>query len=149
MKYSFTQTGRTAVLRLEHGEILHKIVEEFAERENISRAVLSYVGGVDKGSTLVVGPEDPEAKDIKPMQQELDSAYEAVGNGTIFPDEETGRPMLHMHLACGRKTGTITGCVRPGVKIWLIGEVVIQEITGTDAVRGISPISGFKLLHIE
>jgi hypothetical protein len=30
--------------------------------------------------------------------------------------------MLHMHMACGRNTDTITGCIRNGVTVWQVIE---------------------------
>jgi len=102
---------------------------------------------VDKGSALVVGPEDGRAAEIKPMRMELPDIAEAAGCGTIFADDD-GNPILHMHMACGRKDKTVTGCVRAGVKTWLVLEVVISEIVGADALRKTDPKSGFKLLAV-
>ena len=79
------------------------------------------------------------------MEHVLDDAHEATGSGTIFPDTD-GNPALHMHLACGRGTETITGCIRKGVKVWYILEIVITEITDTTARRLPDPDTGFKLL---
>ncbi|MEZ0328453.1 MAG: DUF296 domain-containing protein, partial [Dissulfuribacterales bacterium] len=46
--------GRIFVLRLEHEEILHEIIEKFAQEKGIQRAVVWAVGGADDGSQLVV-----------------------------------------------------------------------------------------------
>ena len=54
-----------------------------------------------------------------------------------------------MHLACGREGSTVTGCVRTGVKIWQIGEVILFELTDTTAIRKVDPQLGFKLLSPE
>ena len=43
----------------------------------------------------------------------------------------------------------MTGCVRTGVKIWHIGEVILFELTDTPATRTIDPQLGFKLLNPE
>ena len=74
----------------------------------------------------------------------LDNVHEIAGTGTLFPDEE-GKPVLHMHIACGRESATVTGCVRTGVKIWHIGEVILFELTDTPAIRKVDPQLGFKL----
>ncbi|MDF1590160.1 MAG: DUF296 domain-containing protein [Desulfobacterales bacterium] len=63
----------------------------------------------------------------------------------MFPDE-TGRPILHMHMACGRKGKTVTGCVRSGVKTWQVMEVILLELVDTRGVRLPDPVTGFKLL---
>ena len=146
MKYSEAKQGRVFVVRLEDGDILHEEIEKFAREKNINAASLIAVGGVDKGSKLVVGPEDGRAENVKPMIQTIDDVCEISGTGTIFPDDE-GTPVLHMHIACGRKDKTITGCVRTGVKIWHILEVVIYEITETTATRSFEKATGFKLLQ--
>jgi len=145
MKFSEAQTGRTFIIRLEDGDILHEEIERFAADREIRAATLSAVGGVDAGSHLIVGPAGGRAPDIVPMETVLDNVYEATGSGTLFPDE-AGHPVLHMHLACGRGEKTITGCVRRGVKVWHVLEVILIELTGTRAVRRMDTATGFKLL---
>jgi len=145
MKYSEVQRGRVFVLRLEDGDILHEVIEAFAVENNIRAAHLTAVGGADKGSCLVVGPREGRAKNLVSQELVLDEAHEVTGAGTLFPDED-GVPLLHMHLACGRGDRCVCGCVRSGVKIWHILEVVLTELTGTNAVRRLDTKLGFKLL---
>lgn len=146
MKYSQANSGRTFVIRLEDGDILHEQIEAFAHKENIMAAELSALGGADRGSVLVVGPEQGRAQQIVPQTRELDDVYEVTGTGTIFPDS-TGQPMLHMHLACGRDGKTITGCVRSGVKVWHVMEVIVRELTDTTGCRKKDAATGFELLN--
>lgn len=146
MKYSEAKRGRVFVIRLEDGEVLHEIIERFASDHNIAAAVLIALGGANKNSRLVVGPEDGEAAPVVPMEHVLENVHEIFGTGTLFPDEE-GNPILHMHTACGRTTSTITGCVRMGVKVWQVLEVVLFELVETSAVRKLEPKLGFKLLN--
>ena len=80
---------------------------------------LIIIGGADKDSKLVVGPEQGRMKTIVLMEHILDDVHEVAGAGTIFPDDE-GNPTLHMHMACGRKIFTTTGCIRNGVKMCFI-----------------------------
>ena len=145
MKYSEAKCGRTFVIRLEDGDILHKEIEKFATEKNINAASVIAVGGADKGSKLIVGPEEGRAEKLNPMQHILKDVCEISGTGTLFPDDE-GNPILHMHIACGRKDKTITGCVRAGVKVWHVMEIILHEITNTEAKREMDPITGFKLL---
>jgi predicted DNA-binding protein with PD1-like motif len=49
-------------------------------------------------------------------------------------------------VASGRGTSTKTGCIRRGVKVWQVAEVVIIEILGTDSRRRIDRETGFELL---
>ncbi len=94
----------------------------------------------------MVGPEDGDERPLNPMVHVLDNVYEIAGTGTLFPDEE-GVPILHRHLACGREDSTVTGCVRTGVKVWQVGEIILVELTNTEAARKIDPETGFKLLN--
>ena len=67
MKHSQAGYGRVFILRLEDGDILHEEIEKFAKDTGILRAQVTAVGGVDKGSRLVVGPKEGRAKEIEPM----------------------------------------------------------------------------------
>ena len=146
MKFSEAKTGRVFVIRLEDGDILHEEMERFSAEKGIGAATLTAVGGVDAGSCLIVGPKEGRSEKIVPMELVLDDVCEVTGSGTIFSDEE-GTPILHMHLACGRSDQTITGCVRRGVKVWHVLEIILTELTGTQAVRRPDATVGFKLLN--
>jgi len=146
MKFSSADPGRIFILRLEDGEILHETVEAFAREHRIRAAALIVLGGADEGSTLVVGPAEARSSPVVPMEHILGGTSEATGVGTIFPDAE-GKPVLHMHIACGRKDATVTGCVRRGVKVWQVMELILWELTGTNAKRLFDPATGFELLQ--
>jgi predicted DNA-binding protein with PD1-like motif len=77
----------------------------------------------------------------------VDGAHEVAGMGIIAPDENS-KPVLHIHAALGRSGQTLTGCLRPGVTTWLIGEAIIYEITGSTARRLPNKESGFNLLEV-
>jgi len=146
MKYSQAKQGRIYIIRLEDGDIIHEAIEKFANKKSIRAAALIIIGGADKNSKLVVGPEHGRTEPIVPMEHILNNVNEIVGTGTIFPNEK-GEPILHMHIACGRKASTVTGCVRNGVKTWHILEVILFELIDTGAVRALDPITGFDLLN--
>lgn len=146
MRYSQAKQGRIFIIRLEDGDIVHEEIEKFAREKSIKAAALIILGGADKGSKLIVGPEHGRREPIIPMEHILDNVHEIAGTGTIFPDEK-GKPILHMHMACGRKTSSVTGCVRKGVKVWHIMEVILFELVDTTAVRAFEPTTGFELLR--
>ena len=146
MKYSEAKQGRIFVIRLEDGDILHEAIEGFAREKDIKAASLIALGGADKGSRLIVGPEDGRAAKIVPMPFELSDVHEISGTGTLFPDDK-GRPTLHMHIACGREDKTVTGCVRDGVKVWHVMEVILYELLDSSASRMPDKATGFKLLR--
>lgn len=146
MKYSEAKQGRVFVIRLEDGDIVHEEIERFARERSIRAAALIIIGGADKESKFVVGPEDGRGTPVVPMEHILKNVHEITGTGTLFPDE-TGNPVIHMHMACGRKSSTVTGCVRKGVKVWHIMEVVLFELIDSTGVRAFDPETGFKLLE--
>jgi predicted DNA-binding protein with PD1-like motif len=146
MKYSQARFGRTFILRLEDGEILHETIEAFAREHSITAAAVIALGGADAGSKLIVGPEEGRSKPVIPMEHVLDNVHEIAGVGTIFPTK-AGKPVLHMHIASGRKDRTVTGCVRRGVKVWQVLEVIIAELVDSRAHRAFDEVTGLELLE--
>ena len=147
MKYASASLGRALIVRLEDGDIVHECIEEAARAEGIARAAVILVGGADGGSRLVVGPEDGRADPVVPMERALPDVHEMVGAGTLFPDE-AGRPVLHLHAAFGRDDRVTVGCIRAGVTTWVVGEAVLIELVGSEAVRRVDPATGFDLLEV-
>jgi len=145
MRYSEAKAGRLFVIRLEDGDIVHEALEAFAKEKAITAASLVILGGADKGSQLVTGPVQGRIFPIETKIQTLDNVHEVAGTGTIFPDE-SGEPVLHMHLACGRGSNTTTGCIRNGVRVWQVMEVILQELTDTTGIRKKDEATGFALL---
>jgi predicted DNA-binding protein with PD1-like motif len=145
MKYSQAQHGRIFVIRLEHRDIIHEEIEKLAREQSIKAAALIIIGVAEENSTLIVGPEDGKAKSVNPMEHRLDGAHEITGTGTLFPDDE-GNPLLHMHISCGRNASNVTGCIRKGVQVWCIMEVILFELIDTTGVRVLDAQMGFKLL---
>lgn len=146
MRYTQAKQGRIFIIRLEDGDIVHEKIEKFAREQSIKAAALIILGGADKDSKLIVGPEHGRREPIIPMEHVLDNVHEIAGTGTIFPDEK-GEPILHMHMVCGRKISSVTGCVRKGVKVWHVMEVILFELVDTKAVRAFEPTTGFELLR--
>ncbi len=146
MQYTEGTIGRIFAMRLEHGEELPGVIEAFAAEKGIASGFAIMVGGADDGSRLVVGPEDGAVLPAVPVLTALCGTHEVAAVGTLFPDGE-GKPVLHMHAACGRKDSTITGCIREGIRTWHILEVILIEVTGLDAARLMDPETGFELLQ--
>jgi len=67
----------------------------------------------------------------------------------VIAHGDEGKPVLHIHAALGRAGKTTSGCLRPGVTTWLVGEVILYEILGVDAVRIKDEESGFVLLDVR
>lgn len=147
MNYTETKLGRIFILRLHHNERLHEVIEKFAVQKQLKNALCCFLGGAQDKSKVVVGPKDNNSMPPEPMITLLSGVHEACGVGTIFLDE-VGRAKLHMHSSFGRNKNTITGCVRKGVDIWHIGEVVILELVGGSAKRSKSKETGFEFLEV-
>ena len=146
MRYSQARPGRVFILRLEDGDIVHEVIERLAMEHNIMAASLIVVGGADDGSRLVVGPREDRGLPVEPMEHTLAHTHEVAGVGTLFRDE-AGVPLVHMHMACGRAGSTVTGCIRSGVRVWHVMEVILQELVDTTARRVTEQPLGFKLLQ--
>lgn len=145
MKASEGHIGRVFVIRLEDGDVIPESIERFAAENHVSVGHVVLVGGVG-GGQVVVGPRHSKERPPDPMMLPVDSAHEVVGVGVLAPGED-GKPVLHIHAALGRAGQTMTGCLRPGVTTWLVGEVILYEILGTKAARVSDAESGIALLE--
>ena len=147
MRFTEAKMGRVFVLRLHDGDRLPDVLESFAAEKNISITICFFIGGAKENSRVVVGPKNSHSVPPEPMVTLLEGVHEACGVGTIFADEE-GKPKLHMHTSFGRRESTVTGCVRMGVEVWRIGEVVMIELVGMKARRVKDKETGFEFLEV-
>ena len=146
MKASEGRIGRVFVMRLEDGDVVPDCIERFAGEKGIKVGHVILIGGIGSGE-VVVGPRDSIEMPPEPMLLPVDGAHEVVGVGIIAPDKD-GKPVLHIHASLGRSGQTMTGCLRPGVKTWLIGEAIIYEILGAKVSRLPDKASGFDLMEM-
>ena len=148
MQYVEGKLGRLFVLRLHDRDHLPDILESFAAEKNVSGALCFFLGGVKDKGRIVVGPSDGDAVPPNPMVKLLSGVHEVFGIGTIFSDDK-GERKLHMHASLGRGDNAVTGCIRMGIDIWHIGEVIILEITDAAARREKDEKTGFEFLEIK
>ncbi len=148
MQFTEAKIGRTFILRLHDKDHLPDVLENFAEKQQVASALCFLIGGAKENSRVVVGPKEGEAIPPEPVVTLLSGVSEACGVGTIFLNEE-GKPKLHMHASFGRGEKTVTGCVRMGVDVWHIGEVVVLELAGAAAKRAVDPKTGFEFLEVQ
>jgi uncharacterized protein len=146
LNYTEANLGRIFILRLQHNETLHEVIEKFAAQKQVKSGLCFFLGGAQDQSKVVVGPKDGDVMPPQPMVTLLKGVHEGYGVGTIFTDEE-GNPKLHMHASFGRNDNAVTGCVRMGVDVWQIGEVVILELAGGSAKRVKNKETGFEFLE--
>ncbi|HVP77745.1 MAG TPA: PPC domain-containing DNA-binding protein [Thermodesulfobacteriota bacterium] len=147
MKASEGRVGRVFVIRLEHGDVIPDCIERFAEEKKILVGQVMLIGGIGEGQ-VVVGPRRSNEMPPEPMLVPVDGAHEMMGVGVIAPDK-TGKPVLHVHGSLGRSGEATTGCLRPGVSTWTVGEVIICEILGATAVRELDEKTKFELLQVK
>ena len=147
MKATQGKIGRVFVLRLEDKDRLPDCIEEFCAEQGISHGQAVLVGGLARGK-IVVGPEKTDERPPKPVLLPVDEAHEVVGVGVIAPDE-SAKPVMHIHASLGRGKDAKTGCLRPGVDTWLVGEVILYEIEAAKATRRKDKGSGFALLEVD
>lgn len=146
MKAGEGKIGRVFIIRLEDGDMLPNCLEKFAEKKDIKNGFVLLVGGIG-GGQIVVGPRLSDEMPPDPMLLPIDGAHEVAAVGVLAPNED-GRVVLHIHGALGRSGQTKTGCLRPGVSTWLVGEAILYEIIGLNARRVKDKKSGFSLLTI-
>ena len=147
LDHTEAKLGRIFILRLYEGERIHEVIEKFASEKQVSSALCFFLGGAEDKSKVVVGPKDGTAFPPEPMVTLLRGVHEGCGVGTIFADDQ-GKPKLHMHASFGRDDKAVTGCVRMGVDVWQIGEVVILELAAASAKRVKDEETGFELLGV-
>jgi len=146
MEFTEAKLGRIFILRLHQNETLHEVIEKFAAQQKVVNALCFFLGGAEDKSKVVVGPRDGAVMPPQAMVTLLKGVHEGVGVGTLFADE-FGAAKLHMHATFGRNDHAITGCVRMGVNVWQIGEVVILELAGGTASRKKNKETGFEFLE--
>lgn len=94
------------------------------------------------------GENSAAPEPVVPIVHRLSGHREVLALGTLVPNE-AGEPILHMHAAAGREGDATVGCTRAGLQVWLVGEVVIEEILGATARRVVDPAAGFALLQVD
>jgi predicted DNA-binding protein with PD1-like motif len=145
MKACEGHIGRVFVIRLEDGDMVPGCIEGFAAEKGVQVGYAILVGGIG-GGEIVVGPRRSDEMPPEPMLLPVDGAHEVAGVGVLAPGDD-GKPALHIHAALGRSGQTMTGCLRPGVTTWVVGEAILYEILGTKAKRVKDKRTGFTLLE--
>ncbi|MDD2619374.1 MAG: DNA-binding protein [Syntrophomonadaceae bacterium] len=142
MQYRQGSIGRIIVAKVEHGDDLLAEINKLLEIENVQSAVMFMIGALENCS-LVVGPEKCSVPP-QPVWRKLENGHEILGIATVF--SEAGKPVIHLHASLGRGDEPITGCIRKDSKVYLVVEIVLIEILGSEAVRSIDAITGLNLL---
>ncbi|MDD3268906.1 MAG: DNA-binding protein [Syntrophomonadaceae bacterium] len=145
MQYRQGNMGRIIIAKVEHGDDLLLELNRILEAENIQSAIMFMIGAV-QSSSLVVGPEKCTVPP-DPVWRQLEDGREILGIATVFCD--AGKPVIHLHASLGRGDHPITGCIRKDAQAYLVVEVIIFEILGSEAVRTLDDITGLNLLGFK
>ena len=68
--------------------------------------------------------------------------------GSLSQYDAQGKPKLHLHASFGRARNPITGCIRMGVDVWRIGEVIMIELNDGEVTRVKDKETGFEFLEV-
>jgi uncharacterized protein len=143
MEYTTGAVGRCVCMRLHENDKVYDSIQEVAEKEGLSAAVVFVIGGVKNGA-VVAGPVDQDERPLNTIVKKFEDAREIAGIGTLFKNE-AGEIKLHMHASIGKGSEPIVGCPRMGLDCWLVTEVVMLELLGINAVRA-KEAGGLELL---
>ncbi|MCF8012327.1 MAG: DNA-binding protein [Clostridiales bacterium] len=144
MKYTQGNIGRVFIVKIEHHDDLWEELEKLSKTENIETGIM-YIIGALKESSMVTGPEECSCPPV-PVWRDFDDCREVLGIGTIF--SENGKPVFHLHGTAGKRDETLMGCIRGKTEIYLVLEVVVFELTGTNAFKEFNQELGVKMLNI-
>lgn len=140
MEYQAGSMGRVFYARLDDGEDVHESIQNISRKENILCAWFQIFGGL-KSAGVVIGPKEP-VMPPDPVWEQVTNTREILGTGSIFWDKD--KPLIHLHAVLGHHGETLTGCVRKDSHVYLITEVLIQEIKGIDITRPWFAKGGFN-----
>jgi hypothetical protein len=144
MRYTKGTIGRVFVLKFDNNDILLEEISKFAKDERVKAASIVFLGALKKGN-LVTGPRRAVIPPV-PNWTRFKDAWEVMGIGTIFAN--SSGPQIHIHTSMGKKSKTLTGCVRKDAKVFLVIEAVVLELKGVKADKAIDPRTGLNLLRI-
>lgn len=144
MQYQQGRLGRVYLVKVEHGDDLLQEINRLAAETGLKSAYLFMIGAIDK-TDMVTGPQRCE---LPPqiIEQRVDEGREIVALGTIFPDQISGKPVVHIHGSLGRGDTTFTGCLRSDTRVFVVVELLVLEVLGLTASKGTDPAILMKTL---
>lgn len=142
MKYSSGQISRVFVATLSDGEDLLQGLKELFIKENIEAALFFIIGAIKEGK-IVSGPKE-DVIPPEPFWRNIDEAHEVVGVGNIFKGDD--EPKIHLHTTFAKKEMIKMGCLRNDAKTFLLLEVILFEIKGSNLFKNIDESTGLLML---
>ena len=138
IRYRF-DPGPVYLVRLATGEDLYDAVTDFARREDIHAASLTFLGAVRRASLRYYDQDDREYRDFV-IDRHLE-VVAGVGNLSLLD----GEPFLHAHAAFADADGNaFGGHVNTGTEVWAL-EVTVWRLEGTPPRREPDDCTGLTL----
>lgn len=130
---------RTIIGQFPFGTDLLDVLTQFVQKEKIRTGRINGIGAT---THAVVAYYDQNQK--KYLSMEFPGGMEILNlQGNVSIRDE--KPFVHVHLLLGNPEGKVFGGhLMPGTKIWAC-EVIIDEFTGEDLVRGEDQNTGLFL----
>lgn len=130
---------RTIIGQFPFGTDLLDVLTQFVQKEKIRTGRINGIGAT---THAVVAYYDQTQK--KYLSMEFPGGMEILNlQGNVSIRDE--KPFVHVHLLLGNPEGKVFGGhLMPGTKIWAC-EVIIDEFTGEDLVRGEDKNTGLFL----
>lgn len=147
MRYQQGSLGRVFLVKLEHGDDMLQEIKRLALETGLKSAYLFMIGALES-TTMVVGPQEcvlpPQGLPVR-----LEDGREIVAMGTLFTDQDSDEPVLHIHGSLGRGNTSFTGCLRADSQVFLVVEMLIIELLGFEATKGYDPLTKMKTLLLN
>ena len=140
---------RAILSRLLPGEDLFRSLAKIARDHGIGRGViLSAIGSlthvvfrnVKRNTALPVRPENT---------QEIEEAgpFELLSlEGNLFPSEDEGEPIIHLHVMLGSLSGEVKGGHLFKANVFSTTEIVIGKMVGSSVYKAKSDVTGLMEL---
>lgn len=142
MIYTEAKIGRTFVIKFENNDDLMAELEKFIIKEKIKTGFFVFLGGMKKGD-MVCGPKKPVIPPV-PNWVSFKDSWEVFGTGSVFEGKTS--PQIHIHTAMGKKTKTLTGCIRKNAEVFITVEAFFMELKGIKARKEIDEKTGINML---
>jgi predicted DNA-binding protein with PD1-like motif len=142
MIYTGAKIGRTFVIKFEDKDDLIVELDKFIRKEKIKTGFFMFLGGLKKGD-MVCGPKKPVIPP-EPNWVSFRDSWEVFGTGSVF--EGKSGPQIHIHTSMGKRSKTLTGCVRKNAEVFITVEVFFMELKGINAKKVIDEKTGINML---
>ncbi len=124
-----TDLEKIHYLKLDKEQLLLEALTEYAKKNNIKTAEISFIGAVQNVKVMYFNQIIKEYE-----HHELQGGHEVLsglGNVSLLD----GEPFVHIHMTVADKEGkAFGGHLDAGTRVWLI-EAIIKEINSKESIK--------------